>query len=65
MFSHNFFGNDALKFTMNSRYMKKIPTSKISKVMKSTSKTKFNHYLLSNIFNDIKNLEDLILIFYI
>ena len=31
--------------------------------MKSTPKTKFSHYLLSNIFNDF--FEDLILTFYI
>ena len=36
------FCNDVLKFMMN-------PTSKF---MKSTSKTKFSHYFLSNIFND-------------
>ena len=61
MFSTNIC-NGALKFIMNSRIMKK-SNFKIFKVMKSTSKTRFIHYLLSDTLR--MSFEDLMLIFYI
>ena len=39
-------------FIMNSRNMKKKSNFIIFKAMKSTSKSRFGHYLLSSILND-------------
>ena len=44
------FVNDALKFIMNSKNMERNSNIKTFKVMKSTFKTGFSHYLVSNTF---------------
>ena len=46
------FCDDALKLIMNLRNMKENLNFKIVKVMKSMSKTRLNHLLLSITFND-------------
>ena len=46
------FCSGALKIITNSRTMKKKSNVKVFKVMKSTSKTNFSHYLLNNNYND-------------
>ena len=45
------FCDDALKWIMNLRNMKENSNFKIVKVMKSTSKTRLDHLLLSITFN--------------
>ena len=52
IFYKAFFFDNALKWTMLARNMKRNSNLKIFKVMQSTTKSRFNHLLLSITFDD-------------